>query len=281
MIAGPPLRLGADRAMRQRLFTKASFAHPAKLHLGFLAYLVEQHTRPGQTILDPMVGIGSTCCAALLDRHVIGYDVEARWLAEAHRNAARILEAAGMFAGRITLGQHDATQPWPARADVVLFSPPYACRTSPNAASRASSFERRRALLDQHRLSDRWRELVDRAEAQPGAMGAELFHYGAAPFQIGHLRGPRYWDAMTAVYHNARAALPAGGLMILVVKDHIRDGRRVTVCDDTARRCEGLGFRLVARHRRHLEYLSFWQRRRREQGLPVVEDEEALVLEAI
>ena len=271
------LYLGSDRSLRGCLFSAESFAHPAKLHLGFLRWLGNEYTTPGQHVADPMGGVGSAFLLALEQRDVTVLDVEPRWLALAHDNAARIHRAAGLFAGRMAVIQHDARQPWPVRPDVALFSPPYACRAGTNAATRRSVFNRRAKLLNSGVLSNRWKELVVKIDAQPGALGAELFHYGAHPDQIGHLRSGRYWDAMGEVYRRAHEALPVGGLMILVIKDHIRDGRRVHVCDETVARVTGLGFDLAARHARHLEQLSLWQRRRREQGLLVVEEEEALV----
>jgi len=41
--------------------------------------------------------------------------------------------------------------------------------------------------------------------------------------------------------------------------------------------CQELGFVLYARHQRRVFPLSLWQRRRKEQGLPVVEEEDVLV----
>jgi hypothetical protein len=84
---------------------------------------------------------------------------------------------------------------------------------------------------------------------------------------------------MAEVYKEARAALRPGGRLILVIKDHIRAGRRVPTAELTIGLCEGLGFALEERVRRHLATLSLWQRRRREQGLPVVEEEDLLVFQ--
>ena len=47
--------------------------------------------------------------------------------------------------------------------------------------------------------------------------------------------------------------------------------------DSTVATCESLGFSLHARHQRRVFPLSLWQRRRKEMGLPVVEEEDVLV----
>lgn len=274
-LVSAPLDLGSDKARRLALFSRESFAHPAKLHLGLLAWLGTRYTAPGQRVIDPMGGVGSTLLLAMEQRDVAILDVEPRWLAMAHDNAARIHQAAGLFAGRITVAQHDAREPWPVRGDVVLFSPPYACRAAGSAATRVGILPHRVRAMGEGRMGERWAQFL--AAPSPGSDGAIRFFYGEHPAQIGHFRGTRYWESMLQVYARAWEALPAGGLMILVLKDHIRDGRRVRVCDETAARVESLRFALQNRHARHLGQLSLWQRRRREQGLPVVEEEEALV----
>ncbi len=62
----PLLHVGTDRAWRRRLFTPASWAHPAKMHGHLAQWLIERYTAPGEVILDPMGGIGSTLLALLV-----------------------------------------------------------------------------------------------------------------------------------------------------------------------------------------------------------------------
>lgn len=270
------LQFSTDRAIRLRYFTDASFQHPAKMHAGLLLHLVERYTTPGQTICDPMYGIGTTGLAALMQRDVIGFEIEPPYLAEAHRNAALIVEAAGLFAGRITIQPHDAREPWPARPDVVLFSPPYGCDASGGISRRRIIPEKIKRLAElPGKQGKRWRHLATRLAS--GSMASLVFHYGTHPAQLGHLRGQRYWEAMEQVYTQARAALRPHGYMILVIKDHIRKGQRVCVATQTAERCEAMGFRLVERLARTVYPLSLWQRRRKEQGKPIVEEEDVLV----
>jgi predicted RNA methylase len=274
--ASAPLELGSDLALRYRYFTKASLAHPAKLHLGLLQWILGRYTLPGDTIADPMCGVGSTAYAALLQRNVILREIEPKWLAFAHENAAIIVREAGMFAGAIDLGQADARQPWGFQADHILFSPPYGVSFSGKENSKGMLSHRQKYLqANGAPLSERWKFLFE--TDQPGAAGAYRFFYGDSPNQIGHWRGDRYWEAMEAVYTQARNALRGHGTMILVIKDHIRHGARVCVADQTVALCESLGFQLAARHARRVYPLSLWQRRRKEKGEPITEDEDVLV----
>src|SRR6185436_5267687 len=158
------LDLGSDLRLRYRYFSKASLEHPAKLHLGLLAWLIERYTRPGETIADPMCGIGSTAHAALLQRNVILREIEPKWLNLARKNAACITHAAGLFAGNINVAQHDARQPWGYTADHILFSPPYGCDAQHRASSRTRNLVARLHRLGQRqvRYSARWASLAAR-----------------------------------------------------------------------------------------------------------------------
>lgn len=267
------LTFGTDVALRSRWFVLASFQHPAKLHLGLLGWIVDRYTRPGEIIADPMSGIGGILYAATLQRHVIAREIEPRWLELLRENAAQITRLAGLFAGSIDIGQADAREPWGYQADHIIFSPPYG-----NEAS-ATPNGRRMLPYRLHHLSvpynRRWQHLAN--HPTPGAMGAVTFHYGTHPAQIGHFRGERYWQAMRLIYAQAYTSLRLCGSLILVVKDHIRQGSRVATAATTINVCEELGFRLVAHHQRRLDNLSLWQRRRKERGEPVVEEEDILV----
>lgn len=266
------LNFGSDIGLRNRWFTRGSFAHPAKLHLGFLQWLLVRYTSPGDTIVDPMAGIGSTLLAAIIQRNVIVREVEPRWLEHCRQNAASILRGAGMFAGSIGVGQADAREAWYVKADHVIFSPPYGCdftATSPLSRRGYVAASVAKAVND-GALS--WQQAWDKKIGL-----AQQFMYGQHPSQIGHFRDERYWAAMGQIYRRSYEALRSNGYMILVIKDHIRDRQRATVVDDTIQLCEQLGFRLHARHKRLVHPLSLWQRRRKERGEPVVEDEDALV----
>lgn len=270
------LDLGSDLHLRKMWFVESSFSHPAKLHLGLLSWIVDRYTRPGETICDPMAGIGSTLYTASLGRNVIAREIELHWIAIMEQNAARIQERAGFFAGNIDTGQANACAPWDYKADHIIFSPPYG-----NEASTTGNVNRSLPyrLQSAHKLrgvafSNRYARLLEKQTA--GSMASFAFHYGTHPDQIGHYRGPRYYAAMAEIYSHAYEAL-GGGYMILILKDHINAGQRVQTAEATIELCESLGFVLYVRHQRRVFPLSLWQRRRKEQGLPVVEEEDVLV----
>lgn len=267
-----------DRPLRNAWFVPESYGHPAKLHLGLLQWLIDRYTTPGQTLADPMAGTGSLLLAAAQQRHVILREVEPRYLALCHANAARILALAGLLAGQISIDSHDAREPWGYTADVIITSPPYGNEMAATLRRKGMlSHQIRQRLARLERYDRAWESLLRGSGV--GQRAAFLMHYGTHPAQIGHLRGDRYWAAMAQIYHQAWTALPAGGLLILILKDHIRQRQRVRVADQTVALCQDLGYRLRERHARLVHPLSLWQRRRRERGEPIVDEEEILVLE--
>lgn len=279
--AGPDrhtLHFPSDVGTRREWFVERSFTHPAKLQLGLLAWLIDRYSAPGDTVADPMAGSGSLLLAAGQQRHVIVRDVEPNFLALLHENAAHVLRRCGLFAGNIDIGAHDAREPWGYHADAIITSPPYACAAS-STPNQRRFLPSKLASIPGLRYDQRWAELA--AHNSPSASGAVRFFYGNHPAQVGAFRGPRYWEAMRAVYTQAHAALRPGGLLILVIKDHVKDGQRVHVADDTALLCAGLGFTLHERHVRALDTLSLWQRRRRERGQLVVLEEDVLCFRGV
>jgi tRNA G10 N-methylase Trm11 len=266
------LDFGSDIGIRHRWFSESSFGHPAKLHLGLLQYLIDRYTLPGETLCDPMAGSGSLLLAALSARHVIVRDVESRWVTVMQHNAERIREEAGLFVGTMSVTRADARLPWEFRCDHVICSPPYGCEMSGRPSAKKGLAYR----LAKYPHDRRWEQYL--SHPNRGTVGMLTFHYGTTPGQLGSRRGKRYWQAMEAIYRQAHRAIRPGGRLILIIKDHIRDGRRVPTADLTVDLCETLGFRFTERLQRRVYPLSLWQRRRKEQGQPVVEEEDILIL---
>ncbi len=276
MIAQAPdnlLTFGSDIKLRNSLFIRESYQHPAKLHLGLLAWIVERYTEPGDTIGDCMAGVGSLLLAATIQRNVILREVEPKWLDLCQRNAEHIRRT-NLFVSSIDIAQGDALVPWNFRAKHLIFSPPYGCQVTRGGARKGILSPKTRQLVAEGKLGGDWVRLATATDNGQGA--SYLFWYGEAAAQMGHFTGARYWAAMESVYRQAYGALD-GGYMVLVLKDHIRDRRRVHTANETVTLCERLGFRLVERHERKVYPLSLWIRLAKERGELVVETEDVLV----
>ena len=82
----------SDVAKRKRLFTPESFAHPAKMHLGMLLWIMGKYTKPGEVILDPMAGAGSTMLATRYGRNVVLVELEQKFVDMARANWEKVKE---------------------------------------------------------------------------------------------------------------------------------------------------------------------------------------------
>jgi DNA modification methylase len=120
--------------------------------------------------------------------------------------------------------------------------------------------------------------------------------YGSTPGQLGNTKGDSYWAAMAVVYDQCRLVLKPGGVLCVVVKDYIKDGKRVPLCDQTLTLLEHVGFIPVERIRAMLvkedrhpglfgddvvetkERKSFFRRLAEKKGSPRIDWEEVLIV---
>jgi modification methylase len=74
-------------------------AHPAKMLPALARHAISAYTHPGELVLDPMCGIGTTLVEAVhLGRHAVGVELEPHWADLATANLAHALAAAATAA---------------------------------------------------------------------------------------------------------------------------------------------------------------------------------------
>jgi DNA modification methylase len=125
---------GCYRGTRRDLFTPESNQHPAKMAVA-LCYRIFEHGRqkgywkPGDWILDPMCGIGTTLiCGLSLGYSVVGVELESHFARLCNANLAYAWSKGIFSSDQVRLIQGDARrlQELLAGVDGVLCSPPYA-----------------------------------------------------------------------------------------------------------------------------------------------------------
>ncbi|MFI9836334.1 TRM11 family SAM-dependent methyltransferase [Nonomuraea sp. NPDC051941] len=123
-----------SRVQRRGRYVPESMQHPGKMLPSIAARVIETYTGPGELVVDPMCGIGTTLVeAAHLGRHAAGVEYEERWarLAVANLGHARKQGASGF--GRVMAGdsRHIARllPDLVGKAALVLTSPPYGAAT--------------------------------------------------------------------------------------------------------------------------------------------------------
>lgn len=123
-----------SRVQRRGRYVPESMRHPGKMLPSIAARVIASYTRPGELVVDPMCGIGTTLVeAAHLGRHAAGVEYEEKWarLAVANLSYARHQGAPGL--GRVVAGDsRHITRLLPdlvGPAALVLTSPPYGAYT--------------------------------------------------------------------------------------------------------------------------------------------------------
>ncbi|SES36378.1 TRM11 family SAM-dependent methyltransferase [Actinokineospora terrae] len=122
-------------AQRKNKYTPESTAHPAKMLPEVVRHAVTHYTRPGELVLDPMCGIGTTLVEAVrLGRRAVGVEYEPHWVevANANLDVAREQSVGGDKGIDARVFHGDARQlvtllppEYVGQAALVVTSPPY------------------------------------------------------------------------------------------------------------------------------------------------------------
>jgi len=119
---------------QRRHYCKESTKHPAKMPIFLAQKIINEYTKHGDLVLDPMAGIGTTLVeAVLLGRNVIGVEYEQKFFEIIKKNLKGIsvyTKLVGKF-GAATVLKGDSrklNKLLNDPVDVVVFSPPYSNR---------------------------------------------------------------------------------------------------------------------------------------------------------
>jgi hypothetical protein len=118
-------------AQRKSRYVAESTAHPAKMLPAVAAHAIAHYTDPGDLVLDPMCGIGTTLVEAVhAGRRAVGIEYEPHWVDVARSNLAHAHAAGVAHDGRVFHG--DARRiasllppQYLGQAALVVTSPPY------------------------------------------------------------------------------------------------------------------------------------------------------------
>jgi hypothetical protein len=263
-------------APRQRAgrYLQASTAHPAKMLPAIARTAIDRYTKPGELILDPMCGIGTTLVeAAHLGRQALGVEYEPRWADVARANLAHAITQGATGTGTVLTG--DARHlldllPDDVRGRValVLTSPPYGNSVHGQVNARPSQ-----GVVK-----------YDNRYTQPGARG-----------NLARANEQALLGAMEQILAACRVLLHPRGIVVLTARPWRRRGLLVDFPAALVRAGERAGLTCFERHAALLVGLhedrlvgrpSFFQldrvRKARAAGLPlrVIAHEDVLVFRA-
>ncbi|MGW3066952.1 TRM11 family SAM-dependent methyltransferase [Streptomyces sp. NPDC001130] len=260
-------------AQRGDRYVRASAAHPAKMLPLIAAHAVRTYTKPGDLVLDPMCGIGTTLVEAVhLGRHALGTEYEPKWADIAEQNL-RHADAQGAT-GNAAVYTGDARRlttlipgVFHGLVDLVVTSPPYG--PSVHGQVRSSRETGRRGVIKKD------------------------YRYSHDPSNLAHVGLETLLEAFTEILIQCRHLLRPGGHAVITTRPWRERGELIDLPSATlaAARAAGLtpierNVALLAGIRDHqlIARPSFFQmkniRDARRTGLPVavITHEDTLVV---
>jgi hypothetical protein len=193
---------------RRGRYLPATTAHPAKMLPALAATAIISYTQPGDLVLDPMCGIGTTLVEAVhLNRTAIGIECEARWakLARANLDFARDHGAPGT--GAVITGD--------ARNAGALITDPHVVG---NVALLLTSPPYGQSTHGQVRSSDK--------SGQPGVCKYD-YDYGKNPHNLARGSYARLLTGFTDILVGCVPLLRPGGIVAITTRPFRRHGQLI------------------------------------------------------
>jgi SAM-dependent methyltransferase len=190
-----------SRTQRGDRYVPASTAHPGKMMPAIATKAITDYTAPGDLVLDPMCGIGTTLVEAVhLGRDAVGVEYEAPWAQLARRNLQHARGQGATGTGTVRCGdarQLDAVldPSLIGRVALVLTSPPYGA------------------------------SLHGQVTPRPGA-GVEKrdYRYSRDRTNLAHVGLERLIDGMVSIATGCATFLGPGGILAMTVRPYWHRG---------------------------------------------------------
>lgn len=211
-----PLDRGLRRAMYSEELADLIMTHPAKQNAHLHRDICEFVSEPGDTILDPFGGVGTSLLSATLGRNVVLIEVEEYYIGIIRRCIGELESKpdADSF-GRMMVVAGDNRLAMPIPCDHIITSPPYG--------------------------NDLFK---DADKALNEAIGKQVEQYGKSNQNIGKLNPFVYQQAMNKVYELMVKGLRPGGTITITHRDRMRDGERILYIDGIIGTLRKLGLRV-------------------------------------
>jgi DNA modification methylase len=217
------------RVQRRDRYLPESMAHPGKMLPALAREAIRRYSQPGELVLDPMCGIGTTLIEAVhLGRNAIGVELEPRWarLAAANVSHARTQNApadALVLQGDARTLAHGLADEYRGRARLIHTSPPY----GPSSHGHV-----RKSGAGVRKFNDR---------------------YSDNPDNLAHLpqtskRKPGFEQVLAEILVACRQMLQPHGHIVMTVRPYRRGGRLIDLPGQLEQLAADSGLSLCARH---------------------------------
>lgn len=213
------------RAQRAGRYLPATVAHPGKMLPGIARTAISAYTQPGDLVVDPMCGIGTTLVEAVhLGRDAIGIEYEPEWADFAAANLALARGNGATGHGEVITGdaRHLSGLIEPAThglVALVLTSPPYGATLHGQVTATPDH--------GVHKSHDR---------------------YSRDPANLAHVGHDRLLTAMRDVLSETARVLRPGGIAAMTVRPYWKAGQLVDLPGDLVRVGEQAGLELFERN---------------------------------
>ncbi len=169
----------SPQSQRAGRYLPASTAHPAKMAPELARRILAAYSQPGQLVIDPLCGIGTTLVeAAALGRRAVGVELEPRWAEIARANLTHALTPPQTTLAEVREGDArvlpQVLADLAGTVDLVATSPPYACDIG---------------------MIDKPAWLAGRTLCR-----RDTLNYSPDHANLGHARGDRYLAELARVY---------------------------------------------------------------------------------
>lgn len=211
------------RVQRTGRYTPTSTQHPARMLPALARQLIAAYSRPGNIVLDPMCGIGTTLVeAAHLGRYSLGVDLESRWVSLARANLRLAHQQGASGTGRLFHGDArslDTVIPtdYHGRISLLLTSPPYGQATHGTITT-----------------GDHGVHKTD-------------YRYSESPANLANGDLDSLLNGITTIFHSAHRLLSPGGILALAVRPFRHAGALVDLPGALVDLADDTGLQLHAR----------------------------------
>ncbi|MBT9132802.1 MAG: hypothetical protein DDT33_01331 [Firmicutes bacterium] len=211
--------------------------------------------------MDIFCGVGSIFIAMTLGRNVYGIELEKRFANIAALNIQHIREHydTGETFGTVIQGDTRKVLPLPVHVDCIITSPVY------------GDTKHKMTRKDQSRME----EILGRGMGEPYNVAE------ATPGQLGNLSYQMQRWEMDKIYCKCYQQLKSGGILVVVTKDQIKNGKRVEIGLGTIKGCLDAGFILKEKHTRLCQVTGMQRLHINEPGYTPITEEDVLVFKKV
>ena len=246
------LLLPSDSSWRKSLFPPEVADHPAKMQLYLQKAIIDYISVPGEILLDPFGGTGSIMIGALEGRTCILLELEEGYH-QLEQRAYTMLRKNHPDMAPVILLHGDNRFLMPLSCNHIITSPPYASMLHQRTIRKGKSED------DEFVKMDRM-----------------IMAYSKDKRNIGALNDFLYNQAMERVYRLCYEGLLPGGTLSIVLKDKMRDGKRVSLTGWANRVCLKLGLNPILHEKWKTPGIQFTAINKM-HGFEVVEDESIMI----